>query len=255
MQLLRSVRAGSLVLACSIVAACGDSSGPQDVSVDEVLADVSVAQSFAARGAEVAGIAGVPEPAAMRHDACAFNSGTNMFVCPTTTVNGIAFNRSFQFLDASGAPQSAYSRATTAAVRTITDVAGRITSTTGSTTTTIDLTAHQDATLSGLLTGTHVFNANGTGNATITGGGLNHNIATTQTVTNLELPRRDSDNPYPKGTIATSATVTAPGFNSTTTATLTFNGTSEATLVIQALGVTRTCTLDLSQRHSAPSCT
>jgi hypothetical protein len=256
MQLPRIVRAGSLVLACTIVAACGDSTGPQDLSVDEVLADVSVGQSFAARGIQVAGVAGVPEPAAMRHDACAFNTGSMSFVCPSTTVNGVTFSRSFQLLDASGAPQSEYQPGTTAAVRTVSDVTGQITSTTNGITTTIDLTSHEDATLSGLLTGNHVINLSGTGNAAISGGGLNHNIATTQNVTNLALPRHGSGDKYPKsGTVATSAVITAPGFTNTTTVAITFDGSSEATLVLTTLGVTRTCKIDLSQKHSAPVCT
>jgi hypothetical protein len=256
MQLLRIVRAGRLALAWSIAAACGDGTGPQDVSVDEVLADVSVGQSFATRGIELIGVGAIPEPAALRHDACAFTASSSSFVCPSTTVNGITFSRFFQLLDASGAPQSEFSRATTAAVRVVTDVDGVITATTGGTTTTIDLTAHQDATLSGLLTGTHILNANGTGNAEINGGGLDHDITTTQTVTNLHLPRHDDDNRYPQsGTIATNAVVTAPGFSSTTSATLTFDGSDKAKLVIMAFGITRDCTIDLSNKHSAPVCT
>jgi hypothetical protein len=255
MQLLRIVRVGSLIGCTIVAAACSDSTGPQDVSIDEVLADVSVGQSLATRGIELVGVGAVPEPAALRHDACAFNGTSMSFVCPSTTVNGITFSRFFQLLDASGAPQSEYERATTAAVRVVTDVDGIITATTGGSTTTIDLTAHQDATLSGLLSGTHILNANGTGNAEIDGGGLNHDIATTQTVTNLHLPRHDDDDRYPdSGTIARSAVITAPGFTNTTTATLTFDGSSEATLVITNFGVTQTCKIDLSQRHSQPDC-
>jgi hypothetical protein len=256
MQLLRIVRAGSLIAAAVVAAACSDSTGPQNVSIDDVLADVSVGQSFATRGIELVGVGAVPEPAALRHEACAFTASSSSFVCPSTTVNGITFSRFFQLLDASGAPQSEFSRATTAAVRVVTDVDGVITATTGGSTTTIDLTGHQDATLSGLLTGTHILNANGTGSAEINGSGLDHDITTTQTVTNLHLPRHDDDNRYPQsGTIATNAVITAPGFTNTTSVTLTFDGSSEATLVITNFGVTQTCTIDLSRRHSQPDCT
>lgn len=250
----RFIRNTALMVACSVAAACGDGTGPQDVSVDDVLADVSAGQSFAASGIGFLGATALPQPAAMHHANCAFSSGT--FVCPTATVNGITFNRSFQLLDASGTPQAAFDRATTAAVRTVTDVSGRITSTTDGTTRTVDITAHQDATLSGLLTGTHVLNASGTGNAAITGGGLNHSLATAQTVTNLELPRRDSETRYPKsGVVATQAVLTGPGFSNTMTVTLTFDGSSTATLVITNMGITRTCKIDLSQSHAAPDCT
>jgi hypothetical protein len=257
MRMISLLRIASLVTACSFAAACSDGSGPQDLDLDDVLADVNAGQSFAASGLDVvAGAPVAPPPAAMHHDACAFNSGSQMFVCPGTTINGITFNRSFQLLDAAGAPQSEYSRATTAAVRTVSDVSGRITSTTNNVTTTIDLTSHDDATLSGLLSGTHVLNGSSTGNAAIAGGGLNHNVATSTTVTNLQLPRRDSDTRYPaSGTVASQAVVTAPGFSNTTTATLSFNGSSTATLVVTTLGITRTCQIDLSPGHAAPVCT
>ena len=257
MRLISILRATSFVAACSFAAACGDSStGPQNVDLNDVLADVSAGQSFAASGLDIAGVPAPSQPAAMRHDACAFNSGSQTFVCPSTTINGITFSRSFQLLDAAGVAQTEYNRATTAAVRSVSDVSGRITSTTGSTTTTIDLVGHEDITLSGLLTGTHKLNGASTGNAAIAGGGLNHNVATSTTITNLELPRHDSDVRYPKsGTVATQAIVTAPGFSNTTTATLTFDGSSKATLVITTLGITQTCKIDLSAAHSAPVCT
>lgn len=255
MHVLRFVRHSALVAACGVAAACGDGTGPQNLDLNDVLADVSAGQTFAASGLAVTGAPVAPQPSAMRHDGCSFNSGTSMFVCPSTTINGITFSRSFQLLDAAGSPQSEYSRATTAAVRTVSDVSGRITLTTNGVTTTIDLTSHDDATLSGLLTGVHVLNGNSTGNAAINGAGLNHNIATTSSVTNLELPRHGSGSRYPKsGTVATQAVVTAPGLSSTTTATLTFNGSSTATLVVTALGITRTCQIDLSENHAAPVC-
>lgn len=255
MKSMTSFRLVTLTAACMAVIACNDSgTGPQDVSLDDVLADVAAAQTHGMTGMELAGATSFGPPAAVRADNCAFNAGTQMFVCPSTTVNGITFSRSFQLLDASGAPQSSFSRGSTAAVRTITDVDGVITTTTGANTVTIDVKAHQDATLSGLLTGTHVLNATGTGNAEVSGGGLNHSVATTQTITNLELPRRDSDTPYPKsGTIATQVVVTGSGLSHTTTTTLTFDGSSTATLVITTGGLTRTCAIDLT-RKNPPSC-
>lgn len=255
MRSSRVARSVSVLIACAFIVACSDGTGPQDVTVGDLLADVSDGQSFGAAGMAFAGAGAVPQLAAHDPAACAFNSGTGTFVCPSTTVNGITISRSFQLLDASGQPQSAYSRATTAAVRTVTDLSGTITSTTGTATTTVTFVAHDDATLSGLLTGTHTLNSSGNSTAAITGGGLTHNVATTQTITNLVLPRRDSETRYPQsGSIATGITVSSAGITHTLQVTLTFNGTSTATLVISTGGLSQTCTIDLSRHGAAPVC-
>lgn len=255
MRFVSLARIASLGLACAAIASCGDSTGPDpSATLDDLLADVTAAQSLAAGGSRLAGVttavsAGVPDP-----DACPFNSTTQMFVCPGTTVNGITVSRSFQLLDASNTPQSTFSRATTAAIRVVTDLSGTITSTTGATTTTA-FVAHDDATLSGLLTGVHTLNGNGNANAIITAGGVTHTVAATQTITDLVLPKRGSANRYPEsGAITVNVTIATGLVSQNLRVTITFNGSSTAMVVITSDGVTHACTIDLSKPNAEPAC-
>jgi hypothetical protein len=257
MRSSRIFRSLSFGIACLVGSACGDGTGPQDLTVADLLADVDEAQSYGASAmmAGGAGASAVPRSVSGDPAACAFNSGTSTFVCPSTTVNGITVSTSFQLLDASNNPQSSYSRATTAAIRRVADVSGTITSTTGTATTTVTFVAHDDATLSGLLTGTHTLNSSGNATAAITSGGFAYNIVTTQTVTNLVLPQRGGETRYPQsGTIAASIALSSVGITNTTNVTLSFNGSATATLVISNGSFSRTCAIDLSRRNEAPSC-
>ena len=60
-------------------------------------------------------------------DNCAFSATTNRVECATITHDGLTINRSFSFLDASGAVQQAFNRTTTNTVNVTTSTSGTLT--------------------------------------------------------------------------------------------------------------------------------
>jgi hypothetical protein len=243
------LRLAALAAILTLAGACSDSTGPSDVQpadLSQVLAELqpsSIAPLADQLSAVPLSSVGAPAPSS-----CSYDGASKSFICPNVSVTGITVSRSFTLLDASGAPQTAFDKTTTAAVRMKTTFAGTITS--GGTTLAID--QRQDVTVSGLLTGKHTLN--GTSLVHMTGsiaGPTAIPVATTisTTITDLVLPRSSSGSQWPQsGTIA--ATITdssASGIPpTTTTVTIRFNGTSKATVAITVNGVTVTSTVDLA---------
>jgi hypothetical protein len=255
MPVARICRLGSLCAVLAIAAACGDSTAPtlRPVTVDSLLAEFNQVQSLSAPAAGVGG--GLARTATIPNgEGCAFNSSNQRFVCPTSTAGGITVTMYYQLLDASNAPLSSFDVTKVAAIRRVTDVSGTI-STSGPPPTTTTFTAHDDATLSGLLTDTHTLNSTGNSDAAITSSGQTITVATTQSVANLVLPERGDKNAYPKsGTITVDATTSVSGMSVATRVTLTFNGTSVMTMVLSSGGTSQTCTFDLAKPEAAPVC-
>jgi hypothetical protein len=260
MRLVRFSGVVSVVAACAILAACGDSTSPKvvPVTVDSLLADIGEASELGATGLELAGAGAFGSSAAMPSaDQCPYNSTTQRFVCPAMSVNGLTINRFFQLLNAADQPQSAFAPATTAAIRTVTDVSGTVTSTFGGVTTTTELSSHEDHTLSGLLGAKYTLNGNGTTAATTNAGGMTFDVNSVQKITNLVMPKHGSENRYPEsGSIAMDVTISGlvGDAEHTVNITLTFNGTSTVTMTLKAGGVTQTCTFDMSSPTSPASC-
>jgi hypothetical protein len=255
MQSLRFARFAPVALAALLVA-CGDSTAPAPPAVDNLIQAADAAQGLGAAGVTLGG--GIAPPAASHASGCAFNAASQSFVCPGRTNESVTFQRSFQLLDASGAPQSAYNPATTAAVRTITDLAGtRSVSNPSGSGLAVAFEHHSDHTLSGLLTGTHTLNGSSSGETTVTPtGGSSYVITAAQTIDDLVLPKRGESQFPQSGTIST--TVTTPGLlgigTHTSTVLMAFDGTSVVALTITSGSVTASCTIDLAVRGAFPVC-
>lgn len=255
MRSVRVSRAVSLLVACAVLAACGDGTAPKPsiVTVDTLLAEISEAQAFGAAGLGlgVGTVAFGPMPTR----ACSYNDSNQRFECSPMTVDGLTASRYYQLLDAAGAPQSAFNRTTTAAIRSVSDMSGTIdTPASGpEPASSFTITAHDDQTLGGLLTGTHVLNGTGTSTIDFTSGGISFTINSQSTTTNLVLPRRGSRNAYPtSGSMAFS--ISSPSDGIDISLVMTFNGTSTVTMTISSSGVTQTCTFDLAKPSTAPVC-
>jgi hypothetical protein len=242
----------ALVAVAAFAIGCSDSTGPSDVQsadLSQVLAELQpsslVPLNSAISVAPVASI-GAPVPST-----CSYEGASKSFVCPDVSISDIKVSRSFTLLDASGAPQSAFDRTTTAAARMQTSFSGTIATTDAS----VVLDQQQDITLSGLLTGVHTLNGTSLGHLTgnVGTGATAVRIATTisTTITNLVLPRSSSGSQWPQsGTVAATITDAASGSPTTATITITFNGTSKVLVRVTADGVTLTSTVDLANPGS-----
>ena len=252
------LRLSALAAIIALAAACSDSTGPstlQPADLGEVLAELQPS-SLAALNAQIsaAPIAGLTAPVP---SSCSYDAASKSFVCPNVAITGISVTRSFTLLDASGNAQSQFDQATTAAVRLKTTFGGTVAS--GGSTVTID--QDQEVTLSGLLTGEHKLDGASLGHVK---GSVGNGTTTTPfistiatTTTGLVLPRATTGaERFPvSGTIVvnTSTTLGAlPPFSQS--ATITFNGSSKAAVIITANGHTTTCSVDLAA-ESAISCT
>lgn len=253
-------RAASLAAAIVVFAACGDSTAPtQEVAaVDDLLSELQVAGSAGSAGLALGGgpVALTTMPSAAQ---CPFNSLTQFFVCPSTSNSGLTFTLSYQLLDASGTVQSAFNAATTAAIRTVSDVSGTLTSQTAShassITSSVTMNAHNDQTLSGLLTGTHTLNGTGNSTSTMDFGGTTGTMTTSSIIAGLVLPQRGNPNQYPQaGSIAMDLTANFGGGPFTSHIVMTFDGTSTTTMVMTTNGLTMTCTLNMASSSAMPSC-
>lgn len=249
MTSLRSFRLGALAAIVALAGACSDSTAPGVVppaDLSEVLGELQPSSLPGITSTlSVAPTSGFSAPVP---SSCSYDSATKSFLCPDVSVTGITATRSFTLYDANDNPQAAFDKTTTAAVRLKTTFAGTVTS--AGTSVTVD--QQQDVKLSGLLTGAHTLNGTSLGHLVGTVGTgttatpVNTTIATT--ITNLVLARSSEANRWPKsGVIAatiTDATAAAP--ISTATVSITFNGTSKATVSVTVGGVTTTSTVDLS---------
>lgn len=228
------------VAALGALAACGADSatGPVSADLSSVLGELS--PSSIPGASSTLAMNGVPSTAAIVPSSCSYASASQSFACPSLTVNGLTIGRSFTLLDASGATQSAYDKATTAAVRVNGIVNGTLT---GTGATVADTSA---MTLSGLLSGAHTLDGtdrahlNGTSGALATTGP----VTVVTTIAGLVLPTRQGGYPA-AGTITTAMTITKPAA-ATNTIKLAFNGTSKVTVTNTSPVSTTTCTLDLA---------
>ena len=246
--------AGSLALG-----ACGDSTAPklEPMTVDSILVEFAESQALGTSGLIITGNMGSFAALPTSENDCSYNASNQRFVCPPVTLDGFTTNRYYQLLDASGAPQSAFNRTTTAAFRSVSDVAGSITEqvvdeTGGTISMTLTISGHDDQTLSGLLTSTHVLNGTSNSNLTlIFGADAPLSLAMSAETQDLVLPPRRSANRYPRsGSVVMS--MTSEG--EVTTITMTFNGTRMATMTIVSNGFSATCTIDLEDPESFGAC-
>jgi hypothetical protein len=154
---------------------------------------------------------------------------------------------------------AAYDPATTASLRTVWDASGTFTSS-GSSTSSLQLTHHSDLKLDGLLSTSRTLNGTSTDHGIVdTGSGntaVHAVIDVNGTATNVVLPSAQGSYPS-SGLLAEdiTASTTSGGFstNATGRATLAFNGTNFALLTFSGGLGTKACTIDLSGA-TAPRC-
>ncbi|MCY7380407.1 MAG: hypothetical protein LH467_13850 [Gemmatimonadaceae bacterium] len=260
MSITRYSRLAILLATATLASACSDSStGPSEVqptTLSQALADLQLTAlapvSAQLSTSPVPGF-GAPDPAS-----CSYDTTAKSFICPNVSVTGITVTRSFTVLDANGTPQSQFDQRTTAAVRMKTTFAGTVT--TGNTSVAVD--QQQEITLSGLLTGVHTLNGSSLGHVvgSVSGGRSTVPVSTTigTTITNLVLPAAGSGvNRWPRSGTVVVTIANAFGVGGlpamTSTASISFNGTSKAAVVVTTAGFTSRCTLDLSGQ-SAMTC-
>jgi hypothetical protein len=187
-------------------------------------------------------------------DNCAFSTTTNRVDCAAVTHDGLTINRSFSFLDASGAVQQTFDTATTNTVNVKKSVSGTITH---HETVTSTVNGSSDLTVAGLASGSTQRTVNGTSAGTDASTGTRDAVAFTatrsagDTTTGLVIPVQSGHPTYPTaGTIVRSmtATVTVAGGTPSTSSrreVITFDGSATATVVITHDGVTKNCTKPL----------
>ena len=187
-------------------------------------------------------------------DNCAFSATTNRVDCATITHDGLTINRSFSFLDASGAVQQAFDTATTNTVNVKKSVSGTVTH---HETVTSTVNGSSDLTVAGLASGSTQRTVNGTSAGTDATTGTRDGVAFTasrsagDTTTGLVIPIQNDHPTYPTaGTIVRSmtATVTVSGQTPSTSSrreVITFDGSATATVVITHDGVIKNCTKPL----------
>jgi hypothetical protein len=245
------------VVAVLVAAACRDSSGPSDPA-DVLTADVAIVAGDAAFEdvnviyTQLAAF-GVPTGEIQRtggwQTGCPFDAGTGRFTCPTRTSENITVSRSYAFKNAAGEAQSAYDATTTESANFRSTMSGSVTRDLWSAT----ISRERDITESGLSGAETQHTINGVGSSTESrsrhtdGGERTYTMTTAATFTNVVVPFPRARGAWPlSGSITRQVTATRDGDAGTQTAsrtaTLTFNGTRLATLVIGD----RTFTVDLA---------
>jgi hypothetical protein len=187
-------------------------------------------------------------------DNCAFSTSTNRVECAQTTHGGLTVNRSFSFLDASGAVEQAFDAANTNTIDVKTSVSGtrQHHETVAST-----ISSSSDFTVSGLASGSTERTVNGAAAGTETTTGTRDGVPFTatriagDTTTGLVIPLQDNHPTYPTaGTVirGMQATITPNGGTPSTSSrreVITYDGSATATVVITQDGVTKNCTKPL----------
>jgi hypothetical protein len=182
---------------------------------------------------------------------CAYDAGTEAFICPTRSNAGVTHTRSYRLFDAGGASQSAYDAITTASASFTSSTSGSATRQGFSAT----YTRQRAFTVSGLAgdEATHTWNGTGSASHSRTqhaDGGLtrSYGMTASTTVTAVVLPFPPAADAWPlSGTIVRQVTFSregarGPGRDGARTVTVTFNGTQFVPMTVND----RAFTLDLA---------
>lgn len=190
---------------------------------------------------------------AFNNSACTYSSSNSRFTCAAATNNGLTLTRDFAFYDANGTAQAAYDSITTASANFHVTVTGVHTGLAGQDTVNRD----RSLTVSGLAGKETSRTWNGTGTRTDGGyrsgtdGTRTYHVTDNVTIASVVVNLPRSSNPWPvSGTITRNITGTGSlvrsgltkTFTITKTVTITFNGTQNATVTVDAINYT----LDLS---------
>lgn len=259
---MRHLRILSLLAAAMVTGCESDPTEPRlDATVDAVLSQMASngIASYATTGAVSV------RPDAPRHivpadgssASCAYDSVTTFFVCPTVATGSITISRSFQLLGTTGAPLSTSDPSRLAAIRSIVDASGSSSIGSGNSQITSEFTRHDDATVSGLLSGSRLLNGKSILHTSSTG--FNNTMVTKDTsiTTGLILPTSATPK-YPLGgTIVTQGTAVQSGFANITAhhrTEIVFDGTNVMTVRFTSGTTAKTCKVDLAAPGVAPVC-
>lgn len=240
-------------LAVAILAsACSSDSSTSPATVQTTSLSQLLGE-FAAPGlAAISNVAGVPgvSTAGLAAATCSYASTSQSFVCPTVSASGLTLSQSYVLLSAAGAPMAAYDASTVAAIRTTSSATGTISDPSGP----LTVDTRQTMTLSGLLTGTHTLNGTGTTHLVRSGSTAAGTIDVTNTFTNVVLPAQGGGSAYPaSGTVTSTVSSAIGGTATSSTITMTFNGTSKIPVTVGGLGATVRCTIDIASSTSSCS--
>jgi hypothetical protein len=277
----------SLALLALGATACSDATTANDTPPDDVLPQAQVSADIAASaGEEIARdvaelgasevLAGV-EPSAsvaagagssgaalsvMRAGAagCPFDEASGRHLCPTVTLEGLTWTRSYALLDADAQPMQHYSPSLTAAIDARWTMDGTVSGTRGDAAWTATVHHARDYTVSGLAGAetSRTWNGTGTSADTATHTGPNrtrhYGMTGAHTATNVVFALPHAEHPYPQsGTIqrTLSGTATVSGAQQVTrsvtrTVRVTFDGDETARLEVVGPERTLTCTLELA---------
>jgi hypothetical protein len=216
-----------------------------------------IADVFSGRIGFGAGLGRGPFGDLRGNSTCVFAASDNRVTCAAAVRNGLTVNRSYSYLDASGAVQQVFDTLTTNTVNAKTSVSGTRTHHNNATST---VSSSSDITVAGLASGSTQRTVNGTAAGTeSTTGTDSAGVAFTavrvagDTASGVVIPVVNGKATYPTaGTIVRSmeATVTLSGqtpTKSTRREVITFDGTSTAQISVTQDGVTKTGTLSLLQ--------
>src|SRR2546423_4955850 len=185
---------------------------------------------------------------------CTFSTTSNRVECAAITRAGLTINRSFSFLDASGAVEHAFDPANTNTVNVKNSVTGTVTHHSTATST---VNSSSDFTIVGLASGSTQRTVNGTASGSETTTGTRDGVAFTvartaeDNTSGLVIPIQNGVPTYPTaGTVTRSmqATVTKDGSAPSTSSrseVITYDGSATAKVVITHDGVTKNCTKPL----------
>jgi hypothetical protein len=185
---------------------------------------------------------------------CAFSATTGRVTCAPVRRGGLTIDRSFAFTDASGAAQPGPSSTTNKIDEQVT-VIGTVTRHDGAVTSTVQLAS--DRSVSGLTAGSTQRTVNGTSlgkeqsQGTGPQGAFTASRTIADTTTGLVIPLQNGRPTYPTaGRVARwiEATVTLSGkspTSSTRSEVITYDGSSNAKVVITRDGTTKMCTMPL----------
>lgn len=267
----RTLRLAASALAATVLAACGDSaSAPTDAGVS-----ASVATATTLDVASVSGDAAKEDVEMIKvnrgafglatlnsyerfgnWEPCPYDATAQRFLCPDKTRGPFTLSRSYAYLNASGAGQSAYNVLTTASANFKWTLSGEITKKNWSG----SMSRSRDITLSGLLGSNSTVTINGSGSgerqrtvflrdsAGPNGLTRSYDLQASTTISNVVMPAVQLPDAWPiSGTITRNYTLTrTDATNGTTTTTrnsvVTFNGSQSVTLVVNG----KEFTLDLA---------
>ena len=242
---------GMVLATAALLMACGDEPTGLDERVALAVAEQAAADAHA--DAEHMRAPGVPGLRFPRHlpgtrgvPDCPREEGA--YVCTREHTNGSHTHR-ITFFDANGGVQDAYDESSTASIHLVSEALGERDGARGSR----SVVRSRDLTVSGLLgeESTRIWNGRSEGLSTRTrlgedGAGETRTVESTSHVVDVELPAPGSGPPWPLGGQVTSDVVVTGGpREGQYSATVTFDGSQFATVVLNG----ETFTVDLATRR------